>query len=83
MYVVLSRAGNLPAYTVRPEKNVHVPTRTLRDLLLPCGFLSVDTHNDLPEPSPDCRPVTRSRRQAEPSTELLDDDERDFSYLAT
>lgn len=39
VYVVISRAGELPVYKVKPE-NRDGPVRTLhRDLLLPCGFL--------------------------------------------
>ncbi|TWW61906.1 hypothetical protein D4764_04G0005530 [Takifugu flavidus] len=39
VYVVLKKAGDMPAYTVKPECKSG-PVRTLhRDLLLPCGFL--------------------------------------------
>ncbi|KAK7881963.1 hypothetical protein WMY93_028137 [Mugilogobius chulae] len=82
VYVVLSRAGDLPVYTVRPESAVHGPTRTLhRDLLLPCGFLPVDV-DPTPEPSPVRRPVTRSQPQSDPSAELCDE-ECDLPYLST
>lgn len=40
IYVVVSRAGDLPVYTVQPENNPSARSRTLhRYLLLPCGFL--------------------------------------------
>ncbi|KAI9999773.1 hypothetical protein NQD34_011616 [Periophthalmus magnuspinnatus] len=43
VYVVVKRAEELPVYTIRPEHKSK-PLRTLhRDLLLPCGYLSVDS----------------------------------------
>lgn len=65
VYVVVSRAGDLPVYTVKPEGK-DSPLRTLhRDLLLPCEFLQ------LPEevvvlPRTRKRPPTRRN----PSTEV-------------
>ncbi len=48
VHVVVSRAGEVPVYTVRPEKQ-EGPLRTLhRDLMLPCGFLS--SHDDSDDP---------------------------------
>lgn len=58
VHVVVKRAGELPVYTVKPEKQ-DGPQRTLhRDLLLPCGFLSpIDDEPDVAKPSK--RRVTR------------------------
>lgn len=56
VYVVQSRAGDLPVYTVCPEVQ-DGPTRTLhRDLLLPCGFLS-----EMEEESVKAKTPTRRR----------------------
>lgn len=56
VYVVVDRAGDLPVYTVKPER-YDCPKRTLhRDLLLPCGFLPVAE-----EPSGEACPVSRPR----------------------
>lgn len=53
VYVVVSRAGDLPVYTVRLEKTLDGPTWTLhRDLLLPCGFLPASVEDELPFPDP-------------------------------
>ncbi len=58
VYVVVSRAGDLPVYTVRPEAR-EGPSRTLhRDLLLPCGFLPVSAP-ETPAPPAVRRPRTR------------------------
>lgn len=47
VYIVVKKAGNLPVYTVRQEGQ-DKPLRTLhRDLLLPCGHLSVPGHEVL------------------------------------
>ncbi|KAK7922047.1 hypothetical protein WMY93_008949 [Mugilogobius chulae] len=75
VFVVLSRSGDLPVYRVRPENNAHAPIRTLhRDLLLPCGFLPVETQPIVPERSPVRRPVTRSQPQAEPEIDQSEDE---------
>ena len=59
IYVVISRAGDLPVYTVRPE-NKAGPKRTLhRDLLLPCGFLPMTPEEECPQPVFVRRPRTR------------------------
>lgn len=52
VHVVVKHAGDLPVYTVKPEKQ-DGPQRTLhRDLLLPCGFLfSIDYEPDVAKPA--------------------------------
>nr|XP_061833148.1 protein NYNRIN-like [Nerophis lumbriciformis] len=76
VYVVLSRAGDLPVYTVRLERDDKAPTRTLhRDLLLPCESLPSDTCQKSPEATPPRRPVTRSQQQETPLSENHDNSE--------
>ncbi|MCJ8730139.1 hypothetical protein PDJAM_G00180710 [Pangasius djambal] len=82
VHVVVGRKGDLPVYTVKPE-NKDGPLRTLhRDLLLPCGFLSV------PEEEPSAvaklqRPSTRQCPHPDPDerqSEFNSDEEDDFVY---
>lgn len=66
IYVVVKQAGDLPVYTVRPEKNADRPTRTLhRDLLLPCSFLQ-DSDDISPTRTPPRKAQTRSQKPAQP-----------------
>ncbi|KAK7921783.1 hypothetical protein WMY93_008685 [Mugilogobius chulae] len=60
IFVVVSRAGELPVYKVKPE-NKDGPLRTLhRDLLLPCGFLPASEESETScEEVPAARPRTR------------------------
>ncbi|KAK7945555.1 hypothetical protein WMY93_001283 [Mugilogobius chulae] len=60
IFVVVSRAGELPVYKVKPE-NKDGPLRTLhRDLLLPCGFLPASEESETAcEEVPAARPRTR------------------------
>lgn len=83
VYVVVSCTGDLPVYTVCPERKKG-PLRTLhRDLLLPCGFLPVSTP-ERPTPPPVMkRPRTRQNPGNENETtecEQSDDDDDDGSY---
>lgn len=65
VHIVVSRAGELPVYTVRPER-LEGPLRTLhRDLLLPCGFLSSLDDDDSDVVKPRKKRVTRQSRDAE------------------
>ena len=71
VYVVVKRAGDLPVYTVCPEKDMNGSTRTLhRDLLLPCGFLSASVENESSVPDPVHRPRTHSQPQT--ATDVLE-----------
>ena len=71
VYVVVKRAGDLPVYTVCPEKDMNGSTRTLhRDLLLPCGFLSASVEDESSGPDPVHRPRTRSQPQT--ATDVLE-----------
>uniref|UniRef100_A0A3B1JQK1 Gypsy retrotransposon integrase-like protein 1 n=2 Tax=Astyanax mexicanus TaxID=7994 RepID=A0A3B1JQK1_ASTMX len=79
VHVVVSRKGDLPVYSVKPE-NKDSPLRTLhRDLLLPCGFLPVS--NEEPPAVP--KPRRLSTRQ-HPNLDTVDpepnSDEDDFVY---
>lgn len=67
IYVVVDQAGDLPVYTVKPER-YDGPNRTLhRDLLLPCGFLpAVD--EPFIEASPASRVRTRQQQEIPPDT---------------
>lgn len=61
IYVVVDQAGDLPVYTVKPER-CDGPKRTLhRDLLLPCGFLPDVDAEPTSEASPVSRPKTRQQ----------------------
>lgn len=76
IYVVVSRAGHLPVYTVKPESK-EGPSRTLhRDLLLPCSFLPVATEKT-PEPKYVHRPRTRQITNAE-NTDLEEPNEMEM-----
>lgn len=78
IYTVVKQAGNLPVYTVKPERQ-DGPKRTLhRDLLLPCGFLPAVVYNSPNEASPVSRPQTRQQCQM-PAT--LDDSAEEDSQL--
>uniref|UniRef100_A0A3P9JKY0 Integrase catalytic domain-containing protein n=1 Tax=Oryzias latipes TaxID=8090 RepID=A0A3P9JKY0_ORYLA len=61
VYIVVSKAGHLPVYTVRPE-HCDKPLRTLhRDLLLPCAFSSI----------PPGDPVSRKKPMKDDSSPVL------------
>ncbi|XP_072569287.1 uncharacterized protein [Paramormyrops kingsleyae] len=52
VHVVVKRAGELPVYTVKPEKQDGSQRTLHRDLLLPCGFLpSIDDEPDVAKPA--------------------------------
>lgn len=82
VHVVVKRAGNLPVYTVKPEGK-DGPQRTLhRDLLLPCGFLTVPESEVIPKQTTH-RPRTRKQsrmnvidesKNADPNSDSEDDD---------
>lgn len=64
IYIVIKKAGDLPVYTVTPERKSG-PLRTLhRDLLLPCGFLS--TPDEPVERKVIRKPITRARCAEDP-----------------
>lgn len=65
VHIVVSRAGELPVYTVKPERQ-DGPLRTLhRDLLLPCGFLSPLMEDETDVTKPQKKRVTRQNRDEE------------------
>lgn len=82
VYVVVNRKADLPVYTVRPE-NQDGPLRTLhRDLLLPCGFLSLETDPPAVSNKHCTRPSTRLHPDLHPDgrePELVSDDEDENS----
>ncbi len=60
------KAGDLPVYTVKPERK-DGPLRTLhRDLLLPCGFLSTAAPDESVKRKVIRKPRTRARCAEEP-----------------
>uniref|UniRef100_A0A8P4KGF2 Gypsy retrotransposon integrase-like protein 1 n=1 Tax=Dicentrarchus labrax TaxID=13489 RepID=A0A8P4KGF2_DICLA len=76
IYVITKKMGELPVYSLKPEKG-DGPLRTLhRDLLLPCGFLS-QTEEERPEHgSKPKRPQTRqSTVQPEDHNWVQEEDE--------
>lgn len=80
IYTVVNQAGNLPVYTVKPERH-DAPVCTLhRDLFLTCGFLSAVDYNSPHEASPVSRPQTR--QQCQMST-TFDSAEGDFQLETT
>ncbi len=65
VHIVVSRAGELPVYTVKPERQ-EGPLRTLhRDLLLPCGFLSPLMEDETNATKPQKKQFTRRNRDEE------------------
>ena len=82
VHVVVSRKGDLPVYSVKPE-NKDGSLRTLhRDLLLPCGFLPV-YNEEAPTVSKPRRPGTRRRPSPDtdkPEPEPNSDEEDDLVY---
>lgn len=81
VYVVTKRMGDLPVYTLKPEKE-DGPLRTLhRDLLLPCGFLSQAEEEEPERISKPHRPQTRqSVIQAEANDSIQEDDDDEVCY---
>ncbi|XP_042254131.1 uncharacterized protein LOC121887433 [Thunnus maccoyii] len=76
VHVVVSRAGTLPVYTVKPE-NKDGPLRTLhRDLLLPCGYLPTEESIEPVQQPAKRRPATRANPavDADCSSEEEDDE---------
>uniref|UniRef100_A0A3B3I4L9 Gypsy retrotransposon integrase-like protein 1 n=1 Tax=Oryzias latipes TaxID=8090 RepID=A0A3B3I4L9_ORYLA len=77
VYVVVSRAGDLPVYVVQPESGGG-PTRTLhRDLLLPCGFLPPCYSDNAPNCTTLRRPHTRSQSRLQSSPDITEDQEQE------
>ncbi|CAI5672770.1 unnamed protein product [Oreochromis niloticus] len=75
VHVVVSRAGNLPVYTVKPE-NKDGPLRTLhRDLLLPCGYLPVEESSEHVQKPVSRRPRTRANPALEEENSSDEDDD--------
>ncbi|KAI3352319.1 hypothetical protein L3Q82_005285 [Scortum barcoo] len=77
-YVVTKRMGDLPVYTLKPEKG-DGPLRTLhRDLLIPCGFLLQMEDEEPERTSKPRRPKTRqSVVQPEDNNGVQQDDDDD------
>ncbi|XP_068078506.1 heat shock 70 kDa protein 12B isoform X1 [Danio rerio] len=68
-YIVVRRVHDLPVYTVRPEGD-EGPLRTLhRDLLLPCGFLTLPGEKVSNPPSSTSKPRTRQQVSGEDASE--------------
>lgn len=78
VYIVTKRMGELPVYTLKPEKG-DGPLRTLhRDLLLPCGFLSHIEREEAERIVNPPRPRTRqSASQSEANNDNQSDDDDD------
>lgn len=77
VYVVTKKAGDLPVYTVKPERK-DGPLRTLhRDLLLPCGFLSASAPDTPVERKVMQKPRTRAQC-AEESENLSEHSESEY-----
>ncbi|KAI3374661.1 hypothetical protein L3Q82_021231 [Scortum barcoo] len=75
VHVVVSRAGTLPVYTVKPE-NKDGPSRTLhRDLLLPCRYLPQEEINEPVKRPEGRRPATRASPDVESDHSSEEDDE--------
>lgn len=85
VFVVVSRAGDLPVYKVKPEHK-DGPIRTLhRDLLLPCGFLPANENDELPcDRTPVSRPRTRFNPEPDTHTDspVSDEDCEDMAPLS-
>lgn len=74
IYVVVDQAGDLPVYTVKPERR-DGPKRTLhRDFFLPCGFLPAVEEPSI-EASPVSRPRTRQQRETPPDSEVSEEED--------
>lgn len=74
VYVVTKQMGDLPVYSVRPEKE-EGPSRTLhRDLLLPCGFLPETEREEQDPKSSLKRPQTRQQSTIQQDEEPFDTD---------
>lgn len=70
VYVVTKKAGDLPVYTVKPERK-DGSLRTLhRDLLLPCGFVSTSASDEPVERKVVQKPRTRCARCVEEPEEF-------------
>lgn len=82
--MVVNCVGDLPVYIVRLDTKKG-PTRTLhRDLLLPCGFLSGCTTEDLPEDLPARKVHTRSqsRNHAADLVDIFEDEDGEYAEPA-
>lgn len=83
IYVVTKQMGDLPVYSVKPEKE-EGPLRTLhRDLLLPCGFLPETEKEEPNTKSSSKRPRTRQQTTNQQDEELASDDDTYESWYAT
>lgn len=77
--MVTKKMGDLPVYTLKPEKG-DGPLRTLnKDLLLPCGFLST---TDEEEPDRVCKPQRPQTRQStvQPEDNWVQKDDEKICY---
>uniref|UniRef100_A0A3Q1EMU4 Gypsy retrotransposon integrase-like protein 1 n=1 Tax=Acanthochromis polyacanthus TaxID=80966 RepID=A0A3Q1EMU4_9TELE len=76
IHVVVRRISEGPVYVVRPEKG-NGPHRTLhRDLLLPCGFLPIDTG---PEEKAEVKELRKRNLRSRRVSEESSDQDEDFS----
>lgn len=84
IYVVTKQKGDLPVYSVKPERE-EGPLRTLhRDHLLPCGFLPEAEREE--QPTKNSQPKRRTRQQSavqQDGEPLASDDDNDESWYAT
>lgn len=81
IHIVVKRIDGGPVYVVKPETGIG-PRRTLhRDLLLPCGFLPVETTPDsVPHQSKQTQMRLRNRQTQEMECEYSDREEEDDGY---
>lgn len=79
IYVVIKKMGDLPVYTVKPEKE-EGPQRTLhRDHLLPCGFLSQTEEGPESNSKPQ-RPRTRQTVAQAEEADIVQEEDYDVSF---
>lgn len=81
VYVVIKRMGDLPVYTLKPEKEDGTLRTLHRDLLLPCGFLSQMEEEEPERVSKSKRPQTRQTViQAEADDSIQEEDDEEVCY---
>lgn len=65
VHFVVGRTGDLPLYTVRPERQEGPLRKLHRDVLLPCGFLSSLVEDEVDVAKPQKKQATRQSRDEE------------------
>jgi len=85
IYVVTKQMGDLPVYSVKPEKEEGPPRTLHRDHLLPCGFLPETEREEQKMKSSPKRPRTRQQSAIQQDEEPFasDDDDKYESWNAT